>query len=528
LRRGARNLAARPIRKSSDTKEFMSSTRDRAAAAPPGDHHQAAAPVDPATVRTIIVGIMLAMFLSALEQTIVAPALPTIGRSLSDVENLSWVVTAYLLSTTLATTLFGKLSDIYGRRALMLISIAVFVLGSIACALAPTLWLLVAARALQGLGGGGILPLAQTVIADILSPRERPLVQSYSSVMFMSASILGPVLGGFMTDYIHWSMIFWINLPLGVAAMLMTNRALLRLPRHERPHRLDMIGAALMVGAAIALLMALSWGGSHYAWGSPQILGLLGVSALLWPLLVWRLMTAPEPFIPLSMVREPVVGAIVVAGFFGIGTIIGLSIFMPLYMELVLGQSASASGVVLIAFMSGATMGSLTAGRLLSRLDRYKRVPTVGLSLGIAVLTVFAVWPHTFSVGEVAALLVVGGLGMGTMYPTTTVLIQNAVPPHQLGTATGTLNFFRQLGGAIVVAVFGALVLGGFDLHASGASVLLTAAGGAAADFGPAFRWVFIAAAGFLAAAFVAVLCIVERPLRGPAARPQPAPAAAE
>jgi EmrB/QacA subfamily drug resistance transporter len=506
----------------------MSSSRGSAAEIPPGDHHQTAAPVDQATVRAIIAGIMLAMFLSALEQTIVAPALPTIGRSLSDVENLSWVVTAYLLSTTLATALFGKLSDIYGRRALMLISVSVFVLGSVACALAPTIWVLVAARALQGLGGGGILPLAQTVIADILSPRERPMVQSYSSVMFMSASILGPVLGGFLTDYIHWSMIFWINLPLGALALLMTNRVLKRLPRHERPHRLDISGAALMVAAAVALLLALSWGGSHYRWASVQILGLVGASALLWALFVWRLMKAPEPFIPLSMVREPVVGAIVVAGFFGIGTIIGLSIFVPLYMELVLGQSASASGLVLIAFLSGATIGSLLAGRLLSRLDRYKRVPMVGLPLGIAMLAIFAIWPDRFSVTEVAALLVFGGLGMGTLYPTTTVIIQNAVLPHQLGTATGTLNFFRQLGGAIVVAVFGAIVLGGS--HVSGPVVLerLSEAGGAATDLALPFRFVFIAAASFLSAAFIAVLCIVERPLRGPAARPQSAPAAAE
>jgi EmrB/QacA subfamily drug resistance transporter len=496
---------------------------------PPADRPQTAAPVDQATVRAIIVGIMLAMFLSALEQTIVAPALPTIGRSLADVENLSWVVTAYLLSTTLATALFGKLSDIYGRRALMLVSVSVFVLGSVACALAPTLWTLVAARALQGLGGGGILPLAQTVIADILSPRERPMVQSYSSVMFMSASILGPVLGGFLTDYVHWSMIFWINLPLGAAALLMTNRALRWLPRHERPHRLDILGAALMVAAAVALLLALSWGGSHYDWGSAPILGLIGLSALLWLLFGWRLMTAPEPFIPLSMVREPVVGAIVTAGFFGIGTIIGLAIFMPLYIELVLGRSASAAGLVLIAFMGGATIGSLMAGRLLSRLERYKRVPMVGLPLGIAVLAVFASWPDRFSTAGVAALLAVGGVGMGTMYPTTTVLIQNAVLPHQLGIATGTLNFFRQLGGAIVVAVFGAIVLGGFDIRAA-AVVLqrLSDADVATADFAMLFRWVFIAAAGFLAAAFLAVLCIVERPLRGPSAGPQSAPAAAE
>ncbi len=507
----------------------MSSSNDRAAAASPADQHQLPAPVDKATVRAIVFGIMLAMFLSALEQTIVAPALPTIGRSLSDVENLSWVVTAYLLSTTLATTLFGKLSDIYGRRALMLVSVSVFVLGSAACALAPTLWALVAARALQGLGGGGILPLAQTVIADILSPRERPMVQSYSSVMFMSASILGPVLGGFLTDYVHWSMIFWINLPLGAIALLTTNRALKRLPRHERPHRLDILGAALMVAAAVALLLALSWGGSRYAWDSAPILALIGLSALLWLLFGWRLMTAPEPFIPLAMVREPVVGAIVVAGFFGIGTIIGLSIFMPLYIELVLGQSASGAGFALIAFMGGATIGSLTAGRLLARLDRYKRVPMVGLPVGIAMLTIFALWPDRLSITEVAALLVFGGLGMGTMYPTTTVLIQNAVLPHQLGTATGTLNFFRQLGGAVVVAVFGAIVLGGFDVHAAGPVVLeRLSKAGAAASFATQFRWVFIAAASFLAAAFVAVLCMVERPLRGPAVRPRSAPAAAE
>jgi MFS family permease len=182
---------------------------------------------------------------------------------------------------------------------------------------------------------------------------------------------------------------------------------------------------------------------------------------------------------------------------------------------------------VLIAFMSGATIGSLLAGRLLSRLDRYKRVPLIGLPLGIAVLAIFAIWPAQLSTLDVAVLLAVGGVGMGTMYPTTTVLIQNAVPPYQVGTATGTLNFFRQLGGAIVVAVFGAIVLGGADLRGGGAAVLerLGAAGGDAADFAQLFRWVFAAGAGFLAASYVAVLCIAERPLRGPAVRPQSAPA---
>jgi EmrB/QacA subfamily drug resistance transporter len=479
--------------------------------------------MDHAAVRAIVLGMMLAMFLSALEQTIVAPALPTIGRSLGDAENLSWIVTSYLLSATVATPLFGKLSDIYGRRTLMLISVGIFIVGSIACALAPTMWALILARSLQGIGGGGILPLAQTVIADLLSPRERPIVQSYSSVMFMSASILGPVLGGFLTDYVHWSMIFWINVPLGIAALVMTDRSLRRLPRNERPHRLDFVGAGLMVVATLAVLLTLAWGGKRFGWGSPQIIGLVGSSVVMWGLFALRIVRAPEPFIPLAMVREPVVGGIVAVGFFGVGTIIGLSIFVPLYIELVLGESASASGVALIAFMAGATAGSMRAGRLISRLDRYKRVPVVGLMIGIASLVAFAIWPGDLSLLQVSALLAFGALGLGTLYPTTTVIIQNAVLPHQLGTATGTLNFFRQLGGAIIVAVFGALVLGGID---AGDGVLtfdqLTSVSGA--DFANVFRWVFAAAAAFLTIALIVVLMIEERPLRGPA-MPTPVPA---
>ena len=204
----------------------------------------ARAPLDHAAIRAIMMGIMLAMFLSALEQTIVAPALPTIGRTLGDVENLSWVVTAYLLANTVATPLFGKLSDIHGRRRMMLVAIVIFIAGSVACALAPNMPALIAARALQGIGGGGILPIAHTIIGDMVSPRERPRYQSYTSIMFMAASIIGPVVGGVLTDYVHWTMIFWINLPMGLLALWMTDRALKKLPRHDRPHRLDVLGRA--------------------------------------------------------------------------------------------------------------------------------------------------------------------------------------------------------------------------------------------------------------------------------------------
>ena len=284
------------------------------------------------------------------------------------------MVTAYLLSATAVTPLFGKLSDIYGRRTVMLVAVGVFIVGSVACALAPTMWMLILGRALQGIGGGGILPLAQTIIADLMSPRERPRWQAYFATMFMAASTIGPVLGGLLTDHLHWSLIFWINVPLGLVALMMSDRALRRLPRYDRPHRLDLVGAALMVGATITLLLALGWGGTHYRWMSLPILGLLAASAALWALFTWRLLTAPEPFIPLSMLRERVVGIITFVGFFSIGTVVGLSLVLPLYLELVLGLSASGSGTAMIAFMAGTVLGSVVAGRLLARLDRYKRV----------------------------------------------------------------------------------------------------------------------------------------------------------
>lgn len=475
---------------------------------------QRAAPLDHATVRAIVAGIMLAMFLSALEQTIVAPALPAIGKSLGGIDDLSWVVTAYLLAVTATTPLFGKLSDIYGRRRILLWAIGIFIAGSIACALARNIWMLILSRALQGVGGGGLLPTAQTIIADLLSPRERPIVMGRTSVMFMSASILGPVLGGLLTDHLHWSLIFWINLPLGAVALFMTERALRRLPRHDRPHDLDVIGAVLMVGAAIVLLLALAWGGTHYPWTSWQIVSLIVCSAALWALFAIRLLTAREPFIPLSILHGRVTSTITCAAFFSIGTIVGVTIYTPLYCQTVLGVSASSSGLALIAFMVGTVCGSQVTARLMVRMTRYLRVPMVGLAIAVIVLGVLAADPAGQSIRKFVLLLFALGCGLGPMYPMSTILMQNAVKPHQMGTATGTLNFFRTLGGAIIVAVFGAIVLGGVDSH-SGVMTLekLAAAHG---DLAPAFHWVFLAAAFFLSISFCCLFAVEEQPLHGP------------
>lgn len=486
-----------------------------------------AAPLDQAAIRAMVGGIMLAMFLSALEQTIVAPALPAIGKSLADIDDLSWVMTVYLLAATATTPLFGKLSDIHGRRVVMLLAIAIFIAGSLACALAPSIWVLVSGRALQGIGGGGLIPLAQTIIGDLMSPRERPLVQSYISITFMSASILGPVLGGLLTDLLHWSLIFWINLPLGAVALVMTSRALRRLPRHDRRHRLDVAGGLLMVAAALALMLALSWGGDHRSWSSWPVMALLAGSAGLWALFAGRLLTAPEPFIPLAILGGRVTSAITGAAFFSIGTIIAISIYTPLYCQVVLGASASASGFALIGFMGGATIGTILAGRLLATLTHYLRVPIAGLTVAIATLGLLTAVPAGYSLGAFAALLGLLGLGIGPMYTTSTVVMQNAVKPHQLGIATGALNFFRLLGGAIIVALFGAIVLGSVEAP-SGVTGLKQIAPGHA-DFVPGFRLVFIAAAICLAVALACLLAVEERPLHGPVRLVDPAaPAAAE
>jgi EmrB/QacA subfamily drug resistance transporter len=475
-------------------------------------------PLDRAAVHTIIAGIMLAMFIAALEQTIVGPALPAIGKSLNNIDDLSWVVTSYLLTATAATPLFGKLTDIHGRRTIMLLAIGIFILGSLACALAPSMWVLIAARGVQGLGGGGLLPIAQTIIADLLSPRERPIAQSYTSVVFLSASVLGPVLGGLLTDHLHWSFIFWINLPLGAVALVMTARALRQLPRHDRPHTLDIPGMTLMVAASVALLLALDWGGTHHPWVSWQVLVLFAGSAVLWALFALRLLTAREPFIPLAILRGRVTSAITCAAFFAIGTIIGVAIFAPLYCQLVLGVSASLSGIPLIAFMVGISMGAVFMGRVIVRLTHYMRVPIVGLLTAVATFALLAAETTELSLTAFTALLGVLGIAIGPMYPGSTIVMQNGVKAHQLGTATGTLNFFRLLGGAIVVAVFGAIVLSN-----TGGALTLDGLKAAHADFGPAFRMVFIAGALFLVVALGCVMAVEELPLLGPVRVPDPA-----
>jgi len=478
--------------------------------------HETPARLDHATIRRILLGLMLSMFLSALDQTIVATALATIGRAYSDVESLAWIVTAYLLAATAVTPLYGKLSDIHGRRPVLLGGIAIFVAGSVACALAPSMPALIAARALQGIGGGGLIALSQTIVGDAVSPRERGRYQGYFGAVFAAASIAGPVLGGVFAEHLHWTMIFWINLPLGLLAFAITGRALKALPRHERKHDLDLLGAALMVTGTITLLLALNWGGTRYAWNSPHIVGLIGAALTLFALFVWRLTVAPEPFVPLSIMANRVVAHAIGCASLAYGTMIALSIYAPVYFETVLGLSASGAGLTLIPFMGGVVIGSTFGGRLMSKLTHYKRIGLVGLPLAALSLVPIALIPAQLNAMGVGALLLVTGCGLGTVLPITTVSVQNAVLPWQLGTVTGVINFMRALASALMVALYGAFLFGG----AKGVTLeTIAASGRAAVTLEGHFRWIFAAAALCLAVSWLFLLAMEERPLRTGAMR---------
>jgi EmrB/QacA subfamily drug resistance transporter len=474
-------------------------------------------PLDQGSIRRIIGGVMLAMLLAAIDQTIVATALPTIGNDLGDLEHLPWVVTAYLLSATAVTPLYGKFADIVGRRSTLLTAIAVFVAASVASALAPTMWFLIAARFLQGLGGGGLIALAQTIVGDIVAPRERMRYQAYFASVFVTSSIAGPVLGGFFAQQLHWSFIFWINLPLGALALLMTNGVLKRLPRNERPHKVDVIGGVLMVGATVALLLALSWGGGAYAWTSVEIVGLLGASVVAWVLFVARLLTAEEPFIPLAVMFNPVVAAGTASNFFVMGTLVALSIYVPIYFEAVLGLSAAQSGLALIALMGGTVTGAQIAGRVMMWTPHYKRGPVFGLLVSIVAVSALAAGAPFLPLWGVEVLLAIGGTGLGTAFPVATISIQNAVEPHQLGTATASFNFFRSLGSAIFVAAFGAIFIGGLGIGGQvigSLDALVAAAAHQGTAIGSVFRYVFGAAAVTLTVGFLCIAAMRELPLR--------------
>src|SRR3981189_614641 len=325
------------------------------------------APLTPGEVRTILMSLMLTMFLAALDQTIVATALPTIGRQFQDVSNLSWGISAYLLASTAGAPGFGTLRAIYGRRAMIIAALSLFVAGSILCALAPNMPVLILARGLQGLGGGGMLPIVQTVISDVVTPRERGQDQAYFSGVWVAAGVGGPILGGVFAEHLHWSMIFWINVPLGLGSLALLLPRMGKIPVFHRRRKVDWLGGLLLMASAVVFMLVLTWGGTRYLWLSPTIMAMVGASVALALAFVWHARKAEEPFLPLPLMGGTVVPYGMAAGGCAMGAMLGLTVHLPLYYEVVYHLSASEAGFALIPLAAISTGGAAIAGRAMAR-----------------------------------------------------------------------------------------------------------------------------------------------------------------
>ncbi len=467
-----------------------------------------------AETRLVILGVLLPVFMGSLDQTILASALPTIGRGFGDLRSLPWLITVYLIASTAVTPLYGKISDIHGRRFTVNIAIVIYMAGSLVCALAPNMGVLILGRVLHGLGGGGLSSMGMVVLGDLAAPKDRGKYYAYFSATYTTAGACGPALGGFFAEYLHWSVIFWCNIGYGTLALTLTNTLLRRLPRHERPHRLDFLGAVLIMAASVTFMLALNLGGTRYAWTSPELLALAAVALLLGVCFVLRLATAPEPLIPIAILANPVAFCTIAMNAFGWGSIIGLNIFLPMFLQVVLGMSAANAGLSLVVLMATLNMSGGLSGQLLGRVKHYKLLPMAGLLLAIASVVVLGLQAGTLDPWTFQILLALIGIGFGPMPPLTAVALQNVVAPHQFGTAIGTMNFSRSLTGTILVAVFGAIVLGGTAGDPAILAQLASAPGVVPPEIAAGFTRVFFTAAACMTVAFVALVLLEERPLK--------------
>src|SRR4051794_19877898 len=402
-------------------------------------------------------GLMLGMLLAALDQTIVATALPTIVADLGGLNHLSWVVTAYLLTSTVSTPLYGKISDLYGRKKVFQSAILIFLLGSVLSGLSQNIGELIAFRAIQGLGAGGLLTLALTIVADIVPPRERGRYQGYFGGVFALASVGGPLLGGFFVDNLSWRWIFYINIPLGALALVVTS-AVLNLPFKRQDHDIDYWGASALVAGVSALLLVTVWGGSEYAWTSPMILGLIAGGLAVLGLFLWWERRVAEPIIPPRLFHNSIFSVSTTLMFVFGTTMFGAIIFLPVYLQLVKGASATASGLLLLPMMVGVLGASIGSGRLVSKLGRYRIFPIIGTSLitvGMYLLTYLHVSTSYVVFGLLIGLL---GTGMGLCMQNVVLAVQNSVDVREMGVATSSVAFFRSMGGAFGTAFFGAIL----------------------------------------------------------------------
>ncbi len=405
-------------------------------------------------VLIVLPGLLLTLMLAMLDQLVVSTALPRIVGDLGGLSHLSWVVTAYVLAATITTPLYGKLGDLYGRKRLLVAAIVIFLAGSALSGLSHSMGELIAFRALQGLGAGGLMVGAIATIGDMVSPRERGQYVGYMMAAMMVAMIAGPLVGGYITDSLSWRWIFYINMPVGGAALAYII-ATLHLPRHKISHRIDYLGAAVLAIAATSIVLVTTWGGIQYAWGSPLIISLIVLAAAAVAAFIWAERRASEPVLPMHVFRNRNFSLASGMSFLLGLVMFGAMTFLPLYQQTVQSASPTVSGLLLIPMMLGSTLTSLIAGQVMVRTGRYKALPIIGA----AIMTGGMFLLGTLGVGTSRltsmAFFLVFGIGMGFLMQITTLIAQNSVDPRDMGVASSSRSFFQQIGGSIGVSIFG-------------------------------------------------------------------------
>lgn len=404
----------------------------------------------------VIMSVALLLLLAALDQTVVSTALPTIVADLGGLDHLSWVFTAYILTSTVVAPLYGKLGDLYGRRIMVFAAVALFLAGSLACAASSKMNALIIARAVQGLGGGGLFVLALSVVGDVIAPKDRGKVQGMFAAVFSLSSVIGPLMGGWFVDVFSWHWIFLINLPLGAIAVLMFG---LNFPAHTAlvGHKIDWLGAALLTLALSLVILVCSLRGRELPWNGALTWALIGLSLAATLAFIWAESRAAEPILPMSLFSLNVFSATSGISFLQGAIMLGVISFLPLYLQIALGYSPTESGFLLIPMTIGIVMTSTVSGIYMGRTGRYRVLPIVGMGILAVAAFLMTMFDGATTALFFSAALMLFGTGLGLIFPMTTTVVQNAVPRDLMGTATASSVMFRQIGGSMSVAVFGAI-----------------------------------------------------------------------